>query len=256
MRVPRIHVPSLPDRGEAEIPPPAAHHLRSVLRLAPGAPVVLFDGHGHACEAVLTSLARQRATAAIQASLQAESGESPVHLVLGIAPLKGDALSWVVEKATELGVSAIWLIETRRADQSARTALSAQRLERLQRIAVSAAEQCERSRVPEISTPVTLATALERAVQGPRIICAERSSHPWPSPAGVVQEALLLVGPHGGWTSEEIDLAVASGCQPISLGPRILRAETAALAALAVAQATWGEERDRTGATPAPATPR
>jgi 16S rRNA (uracil1498-N3)-methyltransferase len=256
MRIPRIHVPSLPDRGEAEIPLPAAHHLRSVLRLAPGAPVVLFDGHGRACQAVLTSLARQKATAALQTPLEAESGEPALRLVLGIAPLKGDALSWVVEKATELGVSEIWLIEAQRADQSARTALSPHRLERLQRIAVSAAEQCERSRVPEINSPATLATALERTVQGPRLICAERSSQPWPSPPTAVDETLLLVGPHGGWTSEEVDLAVASGCQPISLGPRILRAETAALAALAVAQATWGDGPGRTGANPAPVTPR
>ena len=244
MSLARFHVPSAAPGARVELPEHAAHHAREVLRLRSGAAVRVFDGSGAEFEAVLDEVSRRTVSARLTASAEARP-ESPLQLVLALAPLKGDRMELVVQKATELGVAEIWPVITFRTDAAARPALRGSRLERWDRVASGAAEQCGRAVVPHVAPTTTLGGLVARTFEGARIALLEAEGQPpLPSvPVALGRPLLLLVGPAGGFEPAEMKLLRAAGFQPASLGPRILRAETAALAAVAVAQATWGDLR-------------
>jgi 16S rRNA (uracil1498-N3)-methyltransferase len=240
--VPRFHVPPAAPGAHVALPEHAAHHAREVLRLRSGACVRVFDGVGTEYEAVLDEVSRRTVSAHL-AHAVAAAPESPLHLVLAVSPLKGDRMELVLQKATELGVAEIWPVVTERTDAAARPALRGTRVERWERVASGAAEQCGRAVVPIIADTITLRALLELPFDGTRIVLLEtRGNVPLPT---LVHDAarplLLLVGPAGGFEPSESDLLRAAGFQPASLGPRILRSETAAVAAVAIAQATWGD---------------
>ena len=166
--------------------------------------------------------------------------------MLAVSPLKGDRMELVVQKATELGVAAIWPVVTFRTDAAARPALQGSRGERWERVASGAAEQCGRAVVPEVAAdhhPRRAGRAGVRRPQGraprdARSRAARRRSRSTPR-----APLLLLVGPAGGFEPSEAETLRAAGFVAASLGPRILRAETAAVAAVAIAQALWGDLR-------------
>jgi 16S rRNA (uracil1498-N3)-methyltransferase len=243
MTLPRFHVPDLPAEGAALVLPPAVlHHARHVLRLGTGAALCLFDGRGREVEATVERAWRGSLTVRIGA-VSRSAVEPRLAIVLAVAPLKGDLMALVVQKSTELGVAEIQPVLAARTEPKEAAAVSgAGRRERLRRIAVAAAEQCGRACVPDISPPVPLAQVLQRDVRGPRLMLCERGGA-MPPAAGEAPpaEALLLVGPTGGWEDQERARARAAGFLEVTLGPRILRAETAALAALAAIQTHWGD---------------
>lgn len=251
MSVPRFLVPDLPEAGASFVlPPDALHHARNVLRLRAGAAVRLFDGRGHEVEASVELVLRGQVTVRAGAAL-VSSVESSLRIVLALAPLKGELLSLVVQKSTELGVSEIQPVLTARTERKDAAGVRDARRERLRRIALSAAAQCGRTRVPEILPAVDLPELLAGPFAGPRLIFCEHGGT-WP-PAGAPAnpaQALVLVGPAGGWEQAEIAQARAAGFCEITLGPRILRAETAALTAVTAAQLLWGDFRQ----PPAPGT--
>ena len=150
----------------------------------------------------------------------------------------------VVQKATELGVAEVWPVVTDRTDAAARPALRGTRDERWARVASGAAEQCGRAVVPLVAPTVRLPELVDRPFEGTRVALLETAGHPplpsldRPSPTGAL---LLLVGPAGGFEPQEAERLRQAGFLAASLGPRILRAETAALAAVAIAQAAWGD---------------
>ena len=151
----------------------------------------------------------------------------------------------VVQKATELGVAGIWPVVTDRTDAAARPALHGSRDERWARVASGAAEQCGRAVVPHLAPTVRLDGLVDRPFDGSRVALLETAGHP-PLPALPAPSAsalLLLVGPAGGFEPQEADRLRCAGFLTASLGPRILRAETAAVAAVAIAQAAWGDRR-------------
>ena len=238
---PRFHVPEAGPGARVSLPDHAAHHAREVLRLRAGASVRIFDGAGAEFEAELDSVTRRGVDARIGHAVAARP-ESPLRLVLALSPLKGDRMELVIQKATELGVAEVWPVVTVRTDAAGRPALEGSRQERWDKVASGAAEQCGRAVVPRVAPTATLAELLEQPFAGTRVVFVETPGAPalaaLPQPPTA---ALLLVGPAGGWEPRETDRLRHAGFEPAGLGPRILRSETAALAAVVAAQVLWGD---------------
>lgn len=235
----RLHLP--PERigaTRAELTEEARHYLRDVLRLAPGAAVELFDGQGAAWEAVVEPGFAALAVGARRPALAAGPA-----LSLLFALSKGDKGELVVQKATELGVARLCPWSAERSVVKLDAGKGQERAERWRRIAEEAARQCGRSDVPLVEAPVELAAALAAVPAGHRVVVLH-------GPGGAPLAALglegapgvaLVVGPEGGLTSGELAACEAAGAMRGALGPRTLRAETAAIAGLAVLQAVVGD---------------
>jgi 16S rRNA (uracil1498-N3)-methyltransferase len=217
-----------------------ARHLRDVLRLKPGDEVYVFDGLGHEFRSTVSNIRRDFAELHIDAEVEPAKPESQLQLNLGVALLKGEKFDLVVQKATELGVTRITPLSTRYADIHLRDASDAtKRVTRWQRIAIEAAKQSGRAFVPEITLPV----AFEKVVvEGTGVMFSERDGEALESlPA--TSSITALVGSEGGWTDEEIESARARGFHVVTLGGRILRAETAAIAVTVLMQHRFGDLR-------------
>lgn len=210
-----------------ELPAPIAHQVTQVLRFRPGQSLVLFSGDGAEYEYRLRSV---RPALVERVDRREPRTECDTTLELGVALLKRDRLEWVVQKTTELGVRRIVLLETARCIPDPSDQRSARKLERLWKIGVEAVEQCGGVRLPELTGPVALADYLRRPAVGDRFILHPASGSSLPRSGTSVQ---LLVGPEGGFSEDEVALAREQGWQPRGLGTRILRAETAAVAAAA-----------------------
>jgi 16S rRNA (uracil1498-N3)-methyltransferase len=214
-----------------------AKHAR-VRRLGVGDRVALFDGAGHSYVARLESLSREAAAVRIVEALPERDGESPLALTLAIAALKSDRFDWVIEKATELGIARIQPFTS--SHTLARP--SRDRQERWRHIALAAAKQSGRALAPAIAAPTDLAGVLALPAAA-RLFFAEDGSGT--SLARVALDAppslLAIVGAEGGFSADELAAARHAGCHLVGLGPRILRAETAAVAAVVLCQARWGD---------------
>ncbi len=237
MSTPRCFLDDVLAEG-AELPGTAAqaHHLGTVLRRGAGDAVVLFNARDGEFAATIAHIRRDRCTFALGARRRAAAPEPDLRLL--VAALKRDALDWVVEKATELGVSVIQPVTTRR------SVVDRVNVERLAAIARGAAEQCERLSVPVLHPVLPLHAALDAWDGAPLLVGAERRDA---APIRGVAATLRLpcgwlVGPEGGFDPGELDVATRRAfVTPVALGPRILRAETAAVAGLAVLQALAGD---------------
>jgi len=218
-------------RGELVVPPPVARHA-CVARLAPGEPVEVLDLAGGVGIGRLVAWERGACRVVVE-SVVYERGEPPEPLRLALAVLHTAAFDWAVEKATELGATKIVPVVSARTQRERRP----DRPARWRRVAVAAVAQCGRSRPPVIGEAVALGEVAARA-EGLRLV-ADPAGLDGPltsSGAGVT----LLVGPEGGFSDEEREQIVAAGFLGVALGPRTLRAETAAVAALAVVQDRLG----------------
>ncbi len=242
MSAARFHVPEAGPGGRLSLPEHSAHHAREVLRLRAGDAIRVFDGRGAEFEATLDRVTRSEVHARVGPALHPRP-ESPLRITLALSPLKGDRMELVVQKATELGVVAIRPVITVRTDAAARPALRGTRQERWDKVASGAAEQCGRAVVPEVGSTIPLERLVAEPFHGQRVLLLETPGQP--SLRALFAEAprdlLLLVGPAGGFEPGEIDSLLGAGFRAAALGPRVLRSETAAVAALAVAQATWGD---------------
>ena len=236
----RFHVPEAAPGARVVLPDHSAHHARDVLRLRDGATVRLFDGAGAEFEAVLDSVSRKGVSARITGRAEPRA-ESPLRVVLAVSPLRGDRMELVVQKATELGVAEIRPVITARTDAAARPALKGSRQERWDKVASGAAEQCGRAVVPLVAPTTTLGALLEQPFAGLKLFFLERSAPSTLTALPRPAEVLMLVGPAGGWEEAEVERATAAGFVAAGLGPRILRAETAALAAVSAVQVLWGD---------------
>ena len=219
-----------------------ARHLRDVLRLKAGDEVYVFDGRGREFRCVVSTSKRDTAELRIEAEVEPAKPESHLQLNLCVALLKGEKFDLVVQKATELGVKKITPLLTRFADIQLRDASDAtKRLARWQRIALEAAKQSGRAFVPEISLPVDFEAALD--VNGLGVMFAERDGEALQHLTNqhAPQSVTALVGSEGGWSNNEIEAARARNFHVITLGGRILRAETAAIAVTALMQHLFGD---------------
>ena len=234
--LPRLYVREpLGDGVQIALDGSQAHYLGNVLRLGPEAELLVFDGRSGEWLARISEAAKKRMTLTVERKTRAP--ETVPDVWLAFAPVKRAQTDWLVEKATELGAARLIPVMTQR------TIAERVRLDRLESIAIEAVEQCGRTRLPEIVEPLLLKRFVEGLDRARRLYFAdERGGEPVTS-AFREGPAAILVGPEGGFTDEERAFVRTSGACAISLGPRILRAETAALAALAAYMAVAGDWR-------------
>jgi 16S rRNA (uracil1498-N3)-methyltransferase len=242
-RLPRFFVP--PDTFEGErvrLRGEAAHRLRHVLRVRPGERFVLLDNTGQEFETVLDTVSGDGCEGHVVAQ-RPSPNEPRVRLTLYAALLKHDKFEWVLQKGVELGVAAFQPVLTERCVAGE---VRLPRLERWQRIVREAAEQSERGLIPPLAAPLGFAAAVTQAAQAGLALIPYEEEH-GRSLRAVLREqeparlVNLFIGPEGGFTPGEIELARSHGVLPVTLGPRILRAETASLAAAAVVLFEYGE---------------
>ncbi len=241
--MPRFYCPSpLPLTGAFDLPADAAHHAARVLRLKMGDVVEIFDGEGQARTGVLIEISSKRVVVGELEDSSAKR-ESPLHIVLAQALPSGEKMDWVIQKATELGVSEIQPLTSTRSVVKLSAERAAKRHEHWQQIAISACEQCGRNILPMIHPLQDLAAwlAKPRADADSHFILLPQganSLHAQSKPTGKV---MLLVGAEGGFTAIESDLAQQHGYTPIRMGHRVMRTETAAIAGMAALQMQWGD---------------
>jgi 16S rRNA (uracil1498-N3)-methyltransferase len=224
-----------------------SRHLRDVLRLSPGDHAHVFDGQGHEYECVVREIKRDLTLLNILSAVSPARPESPLELTIALALLKGEKFDLVVQKSTELGVSSIIPVITERADIRLRDASDAEkRNARWQRIALEAAKQSGRAVVPAVTPPVNVTTLLRNRprLEETHLMFSERLGQPLEKSTGAKgpnRSIVALVGSEGGWTEEEIELARTSDWKLVTLGGRVLRAETAAITICALLQHRFGD---------------
>lgn len=212
------------------------HHAVRVHRSKEGEEVELFDGRGTNVLARVVKLEREAATAEVVGRI--DSRESPLHLTVAIALIQPEKFEFALQKCVEAGAAVVTPLTSDRVE--VRVERIAGKLERWRRIVAEATKQSGRSVVPVIEPVAAFREVAARSDVARIIFDADAEPTQLPSSLGAV---LLLIGPEGGWSSEEIGFAITSGCAVQRLGPRRLRAETAAIAAVFAAQARWGDMR-------------
>lgn len=242
MRLTRIYTPSaLATDGEVALTTMGANHVVRVLRLRVGDSLSLFDGNGNEFRAELARIDGSNVTAKVGARMVG-TPESPlkIKLVQGIS--RGERMDWALQKATELGVSSIAPVLTARSVVRLDDKQSSKKQEHWQQIAIGACEQSGRCFVPQVLTPVTLRQYLQESrKEGIRLVLSPTGPSALTRLTSMSTKAELLIGPEGGLDDDEIDQAQQAGFVPVRLGPRVLRTETAAVTALTVLQALWGD---------------
>ncbi len=231
--------------GAVAITGPLCTHLRDSLRLRVGEEFWLGDEQRRRYRVTASSIDRKRVSGTV---LEQIAGPAQVHppLILGQALLKGDRMDWIVQKATELGVASIIPLVTAHAVVRPRPDRQIPQQDRWQKIALEAAQQAERWEIPPVTSPCRPEQFFENRSSAPlKLILCERAKGQSLAtiqlPSGPDHPVILAVGPEGGWKKEETEQALACGFTPVTLGQLILRAETAALAALSVLQSRLGE---------------
>lgn len=225
------------------LPREACGHALRVLRLKAGDTVTLFNGNGQEYHATLAS-ADPRAASVHVEGMDAPERESPLHITLIQSLARGEKMDWIIQKATELGVSRIWPVTSERSEVRLDGTRGEKRLEHWRAVAIAACEQCGRNVVPEIRPPGSLTSALAlhpakdaetRWMLHPGGATRLRSAGPGAA------NTMLAVGPEGGFSDNDLAALRGAGFRALELGPRILRTETAGLAAIAALQACYGD---------------
>jgi 16S rRNA (uracil1498-N3)-methyltransferase len=242
VRLTRVHCAApLTAGGELALPEAAAAHVARVLRLRAGDALVVFDGRGADFRAELTSIASGAVRVRLLERL-AVRPESPLAITLVQAISRGERMDWTLQKATELGASAITPVIATRSVVRLDARQAEAKLRHWQAVVIAACEQSGRSRMPELRSPEPLREHLGRATgSGRRLVLdpdADTELAALSAPGGTVE---LLVGPEGGFDADELAASRAAGYRAVRLGPRVLRTETAGIVALAILQSRWGD---------------
>ncbi len=243
MSAPRFYCPPpLPVGTRFELPRAAAHHAHRVLRLRVNDPVQIFDGEGSAFDARIDEIGGKRV---VLRELQARMAEAepPLRITLAQAMCGSEKMDWVVQKATELGVAEIWPVQTQRSVAKLTADRADKRVLHWHSIATAACEQCGRNVLPRIRAPQDFGVWLAelRNAPGARLALhpdGAAALHKQPPPHGGVT---LLIGPEGGISEDESEMARFAGFTLIRMGKRVLRTETAAIAGIAALQTLWGD---------------
>lgn len=242
--MPRFHCPQpLVPGSLVDLPEAVAHHLH-VVRQQAGDELVLFNGDGGQVRARLVDLGKRRATAEVLAHEPVDV-ELPFRITLAQGLPEGSKMDWIVEKAVELGVAAIQPLAAQRSVVRLAGDRADKRLAHWQGVVVSASEQCGRNRLAEVAPVLEFNRWLAQPAAMPRLLLTPRADASLAHWIGntPAQDVCLMVGPEGGFSSAEEDAAIAAGALPVSMGPRVLRTETAGLAALAALGLSWGGGR-------------
>ena len=241
MRIPRVFSPQTMAIGDCiELEAGAARHLTSALRMSSGQLVTLFNGHGGEYTAELVEAKKGKATVRITEFDKADRESNlSIHLAIGIS--RGERMDLIVQKATELGVSEITPLFTERCEVKLSGARLDKKVSHWQQVAISACEQCQRNSLPSINAPVKIDQWQVDCDASLKLVLHHRTDQSlsdMPPPSGQVA---LLIGPEGGLSEREIEQAISLGFSPLALGPRVLRTETAPLAAISILQSLWGD---------------
>lgn len=247
MRLTRVYVDAPLTAGvPCELPEHAAGHLLRVLRLGPGDRCVLFNGDGNDYEARIASAGKRDAVVEVIAARAVDS-ESPLRIVLLQALARGEKMDWIVQKATELGVAAIVPVDGDRSEVRLDATRADKRVAHWRSVAASACEQSGRARLPSIVAPIGPAQAATAcAPAGLRLVLdphADQAIRTLPGMEEGMEEQhiAIAIGPEGGWSPRDLHELAAVGFTGVRLGPRILRTETAGIAAIAALQARFGD---------------
>ncbi len=242
MRTIRVLAPGLPAAGGSfELPAGAAAHVARVLRLVAGDALVLFDGAGQEAAATIAEIRGSSVHVNVTVPAVVDR-ESPLSLTLVQGVSRGERMDLVMQKATELGVARLIPVMTERSVVKLDAAQAAKRLQHWQGVVAAACEQSGRAWLPEVLPPQPLLKWLAQpAKEGEQRFLLHPGSSTRARDLPALRSATLLIGPEGGLAPQEREAALLAGFQDLSLGPRILRTETAALAALAALQAVAGD---------------
>ncbi|MCO7574669.1 MULTISPECIES: 16S rRNA (uracil(1498)-N(3))-methyltransferase [Pseudomonas chlororaphis group] len=238
MRLSRFFIDAPLSLGEHELPEAQAHYIGRVLRMAEGDALQVFDGSGMEFRGTLVEVGKKRVRVQLDESFAGQD-ESPLQIHLGQGLSRGERMDWAIQKATELGVSEITPIFSERCEVRLKDERADKRLLHWRQVAISACEQCGRSRVPLIHAPVLLADWIKQTQADLKLVL-----HPVAQPLeshAKPQTLAFLIGPEGGLSDTEVEQAHGAGFLPARLGPRVLRTETAPVVALTVAQQLWGD---------------
>jgi len=241
MRIPRIYTKAL-EQGSDKICLGAetSHYLGRVLRMKPNQSLRLFDGQGYEVLAEIESFESKQKTWVQVLEVIEQKTESPVRIHLGQSISKGDRMEFTIQKSVELGVSEITPLWAERCDVKLKGDRLAKKIEHWQGIAISACEQSGRSFVPTVHMPMTVSEWVKQRDESAKITLHHRATSSLKE-MPVPTEAALLIGPEGGLSEQEIALSEENDFQSIAMGPRVLRTETASLAALSLIQYQWGD---------------
>lgn len=240
MRIPRIYTEQNLLSGDTlQLEEAASHHLSKVLRMQPGRELILFNGAGGEFAATIHEVSKKHVLVSI-AEHSVDNRESPLELELAIGISRGERFEWVLQKATELGVTKITPLITERTEVKVSGDRQEKMHERWQQIIISACEQCQRNLLPELSTAVQISDWLPQVTSDLQFVLHHRDSQRLPAdqtPTSVT----LLIGPEGGLSDREIAHALEQDFNALTLGPRVLRTETAPVAAISLVQYLWGD---------------
>lgn len=241
MRVTRIfHDGELVPQAEIELTPEASNHLLRVLRLTMNAPLVIFNGKGGQYNATISQVSKKTCRITLNEFIK-QNIESPLitHLAQGIA--RGDQMDLIIQKSVELGITTITPLLTQYSEGHLSRERLVKRLHHWRQIAIHACEQCGRNILPAIEEPQTFGEVLSEKSAVLKLILHPHVRDPLPALVSTPKEVMTMIGPEGGFSETEIDLALRHGFQAMSFGPRILRMETAAISLLSVVQYLWGD---------------
>ena len=243
MRVIRVFVegPLAPGQRIA-LPEDAAAHLVRVLRLQAGDACVLFNGDGHDYAARITA-ANKRGVDAELLSARAVDNESPLRITLLQGIARGEKMDWILQKATELGIAAVVPVHSERSEVKLDGERAGKRAAHWRSVLASACEQCGRARVPALAAPQPLREATAALPDAPRFLLDPEAGQAIATLSALTDGCVLAVGPEGGWSPRDREVLRAAGFTGLRLGPRILRTETAGIAAIAALQAMFGDLR-------------
>jgi 16S rRNA (uracil1498-N3)-methyltransferase len=241
MRVPRLFIDMPLTTGEViNLPRDKAHHISHVLRMRIGDAIKLINDSGDEYQSKIIEISKKSAQIEIGESIQI-TNESPLIINLCLAVARGQHMDFSIQKAVELGVKNIIPVISEFSNVKIQDDRVSNKLAHWQNIIISATEQCGRSYLTQIQKPVPLAEWLSVEASKIRLILHPESQQPMPNINLSDDELTLMIGPEGGFSDAEVEHAQENGCEPISLGPRILRTETAVVCAVSNAQQLWGD---------------
>ncbi len=241
--MPRFYCPPpLPQSGSFELPADAAHHASRVLRLRESDEVQIFDGNGHECHGIISEMAGKRVVVG-NLNTANTNRESPLHITLAQALSSSEKMDWVIQKATELGVTEIQPLATERSVARLSDERAEKRIAHWRQVAIAACEQCGRNVLPLIHAPLDIMAWLQQTRIAPdtKFILLPEGASSLSSQNKPLGKITLLIGAEGGFSRAESESAQLCGFTPIRMGARVLRTETAAVTGLAAMQTLWGD---------------
>lgn len=240
MRIPRVYTDQPLTAGDRiELPPETSHYLTRVLRLSANAAVRLFNGKGGSYGGVILT-ADKSATQVQLEEFDPDNLASPLRVHLGIVVSRGERMDLVMQKATELGVSAITPLFSERCEVKLKGERLTKKQTHWRKVSISACEQSGLNLLPDMHPAEQLQTWLQASDAELKLVLHPGTEQPLPADRRP-ESVALLIGPEGGFSDLEIEQASATGFTPLQLGPRILRTETAPIAALTILQYQWGD---------------